>query len=756
MKKLLLLGLMLLGLGGVISVKAKTLDVDLSALPASNGENIQWTWDSGSSLGTFAWTSGSYNSIELFGAGDYSDYATLNYVITEGTSDQFRIIVKYTNGTGQTTYVASCGAKSLSWSAIGVDVANLPYIQTIRLSGSTTANRNVIVSSVFLADCPIRIENKEKELEVTGSTFPTTTYKKFSVTKVPDTAFELNPFSMTQEGVTYDDFCIDIAVPTTVGDWLFLKGKEAYWEGFQAISVGTSGIVKLDNDKEGWTSLVLQAGNPDGARDLILKDVYFYKNEGNEKKSILASLGGEDVLVEEANEIGTKAFELTNVNVTGYEKLVISFSSPTVGAWVVNCDGTEETIPEGTSKYTIDVSNKTSISNISLSVGAGDFPRANIFKQVCLVSTNMVAMDALANDEIFSLDKATNFDIENKQFEAQKEGGWTFATPVDISKYSYLIITTPKSGNNISWGITITDDNGKSIGRGDYKWEEAETRGGGLYIDNWNHKNVVCVNLAYLKDKGMDITKISSLKLSPEWGVNDPVYVNNVILTNYTNSEFVCTGGTDQWHTYSTGQTTRTYTKEEAQEGRFGTICLPYTAVVSGAFIYSIASLGSNGINLERVDGLMEAGKPYFYQTTDNVEGKVQFFRADWSADVAEPVENNGLIGTFTDNTEVPYGKFILYNNQTYCVDSEFYVDAYRAYIDKSKIENKQDAGSRTLLLPFFDADDNDATAIEGTEAVEVLNEGVFYDMSGREVKNPTTGIYIVKYGNVTKKVMIK
>ena len=365
-------------------------------------------------------------------------------------------------------------------------------------------------------------------------------------------------------------------------------------------------------------------------------------------------------------------------------------------------------------------------------------------------------MDALANDEIFSLDKATNFDIENKQFEAQKEGGWTFATPVDISKYSYLIITTPKSGNNISWGITITDDNGKSIGRGDYKWEEAETRGGGLYIDNWNHKNVVCVNLAYLKDKGMDITKISSLKLSPEWGVNDPVYVNNVILTNYTNSEFVCTGGTDQWHTYSTGQTTRTYTKEEAQEGRFGTICLPYTAVVSGAFIYSIASLGSNGINLERVDGLMEAGKPYFYQTTDNVEGKVQFFRADWSADVAEPVENNGLIGTFTDNTEVPYGKFILYNNQTYCVDSEFYVDANRAYIDKSKIENKQDAGSRTLLLPFFDADDNDATAIEGTEAVEVLNEGVFYDMSGREVKNPTTGIYIVKYGNVTKKVMIK
>ena len=47
--------------------------------------------------------------------------------------------------------------------------------------------------------------------------------------------------------------------------------------------------------------------------------------------------------------------------------------------------------------------------------------------------------------------------------------------------------------------------------------------------------------------------------------------------------------------------------------------------------------------------------------------------------------------------------------------------------------------------------DDNEATRIVATEAAEIL-DGKFYDLSGREVKNPTPGIYIVN----GKKVVIK
>mgnify|MGYP007133777002 CR=1 FL=1 len=75
----------------------------------------------------------------------------------------------------------------------------------------------------------------KKELTPTGSTFVTQTYKKFSVTGVPQTAFDINPFSMTYNDVAYDDFYIDIAVPTTVGYWLFIEYPQAYYNGKQWI-----------------------------------------------------------------------------------------------------------------------------------------------------------------------------------------------------------------------------------------------------------------------------------------------------------------------------------------------------------------------------------------------------------------------------------------------------------------------------------------------------------------------------------------
>ena len=732
---------------------ATTQEVDLSALPATS-ESTTWTWNAETSSGVFAWSASWSNSTELFGAGDYSAYASLNYIISAGTSDRFRIIIKYTNGTEQTTYSASCGAKSLSWSVIGVDPANLPYIQSIRLSGAQTASGDIIVSRIFLADTPMRIVNREKALTATGSTFPTVTYKKFHVNKVPDLAFEINSFAIPDG---YDDFYIDIAVPTTVGDWLLANVAEPYAHSgwWETIGTGTSGRVKLGEEHEGTTSLVLQAGNPDGARDIILKDAYFYKTEGEVKSSILASLGGENVVVEEATAAGAKAFELSNVDVTGYKKLEISFASPTVGTWIVNCDGSEENIPEGTSKYTVDVSGKTTISNITLSVGAGTFPRVNNFDKVCLTYTEAVVMNAHANDAIFSFADAANFDTDTKRFEAEKTGGWTFTTPVDLSDYLYLIITTPEGANNGSWKVTLTDKNDKSIGGGDYKWEESETRGGCMYLDTWNHNNVVCVNLAYLEEKGMDISQISSLKFSPEWGVQTSLAINNVILTNYANSEFVCTGGTDQWHQYSTGQSTRTI-HEATDIGKFGTICLPYKAIASGAFIYSIASGNASGINLERVDGIMEAGKAYFYEATDAVgkDGKynVQFFRADWGADVATPVSaaaNKGLAGTFTDTT-APMGEkyMVLSSNNLYTVDSAVSIAANKAWIDLNYVP--AGGGAAKTFLSFGDEEPN-ATDINSVEIEEVLN-GKFYDLQGREVENPTKGIYIVN----GKKVVIK
>lgn len=142
-----------------VGVNAKTLSCDLSALPASS-ENT--TWDS--STNTFSWTGASYNSTEIFGAGDYSDYETLNYTAAAGTCDHFRIIFKFSNGADQVTYnPAGVGTHSLTWAEMGVGEDNLPFISTIRISGaswdfaSSAENPgSVIISSIYLegSDAP--------------------------------------------------------------------------------------------------------------------------------------------------------------------------------------------------------------------------------------------------------------------------------------------------------------------------------------------------------------------------------------------------------------------------------------------------------------------------------------------------------------------------------------------------------------------------------------------------------------------------
>ena len=149
MKKILFLVALFTLMGGVNSVKAKTLDVDLSKLPASS-ENTTWSWDAGTSTGTFAWSNTSWNSMELYGSGNYSAYQTLNLVTAAGTADHFRIIVKFTNGTGQLTInPVAVGTTSITL-LDHMSLADLANIQTIRLSGANDATGDITVSSIYL------------------------------------------------------------------------------------------------------------------------------------------------------------------------------------------------------------------------------------------------------------------------------------------------------------------------------------------------------------------------------------------------------------------------------------------------------------------------------------------------------------------------------------------------------------------------------------------------------------------------------
>ena len=94
---------------GASSVKAKTLDVDLSGEMSYDG-NVTWTWDGDAKKGHFEWKGTWSNAMYMPGlSGNLSAYTTVNWEAEAGTgsnpvTNHFRILIYFSNGAAQITY----------------------------------------------------------------------------------------------------------------------------------------------------------------------------------------------------------------------------------------------------------------------------------------------------------------------------------------------------------------------------------------------------------------------------------------------------------------------------------------------------------------------------------------------------------------------------------------------------------------------------------------------------------------------------
>ena len=239
----------------------------------------------------------------------------------------------------------------------------------------------------------------------------------------------------------------------------------------------------------------------------------------------------------------------------------------------------------------------------------------------------------------------------------------------------------------------------------------------------------------------MDISKITSLKFT------NAITPAVVYLTDYANAKLNDRG---RYGRYIDGDLKREY----SATGKFGTVCVPYKASYAGAEIYEIVGKSASSISLAKVTGLLEAGKPYFYMSSDengqNNEGlvrNVNFFRADLDTyDAATAGTNNGLVGTFSEIT-APTGAdyYILSGNKLYNVNSSVTVGANKAYVDASQISDG--GGSSRVFLDF-----NEPTGVNEVKAQKEFVSGDFFNLAGQRVAQPTKGLYIMN----GKKVVIK
>ena len=176
----------------------------------------------------------------------------------------------------------------------------------------------------------------------------------------------------------------------------------------------------------------------------------------------------------------------------------------------------------------------------------------------------------------------------------------------------------------------------------------------------------------------------------------------------------------------------------------YGTICLPYaSASTTGATFYRVAGKETGKVYLESVDAL-EAGVPYIFEKTAN-QIKVVYTGDKVNAPVN--TDANGLYGTFTDNTEVAVGNYILKENKLCQAAATCYVNANRAYLVMSEVPAgapQQMPGRRYIGMSV--QGENEATGVEDlfttdapVKVIEngqliIIRDGVKYNVQGQKL----------------------
>ena len=223
----------------------------------------------------------------------------------------------------------------------------------------------------------------------------------------------------------------------------------------------------------------------------------------------------------------------------------------------------------------------------------------------------------------------------------------------------------------------------------------------------------------------------------------------------------------------------RTFTK-----GTSGTIMLPfeYTNNSKTLKFYKLTAFDSQNTKItfeEQV--ILEANTPYLWKNngSSNVVGitseDVSLSSSAMKNPKTQTIEGWTMYGTYSEVKVTPdvvgfdtnlwiyssKGKFEAY--QDFC-----YVDPYSAYFKGKKFsEIFPDASDgkasingvcegRSLSVEFVDLDGTTSienVTIDGDGSIDFSQQdGVYYDLSGRRVENPTAGIYIVN----GKKVLVK
>ena len=466
MKKILLLLTALFVMGGV-EMSAKKLDADLSKLPATS-ENTTWVWDSEAGSGTFEWTATSYNSTELFGTGDYSAYTTLNLVTEAGTANQYRVIIKYNNGKGQTTIgPVSTGELSVNLSDYATG-ADLTQIATIRLSGSNGVTGNIKVKEVYLEGPDVNYIEASHVFDrpegVTGVNGMTTSTGPWSIA-YPQTVGNETLFGGNIDGddksITITDYDYLYFVVSTASEDAHTGLRTFVWNGSErvclyphpvedcagvtnwtettwitspgvyAVKISDYGLLRGFKALQGW------AGN---AGTIVVSDVYLSKGLvlPSIKYALVGEVEGSSSLTKALADESAVVFDATGVIGSGIE---LTPANP--NAIFIAKEGTlsnTKNVQIGNTIANLEITDKKPLADLTgVTATAATYTRSmtNKFGTICLP----YAVTSTASVKYYTIDN-----LDGGVLTLKEETVLAAGTPAIVEKVSGESITATGSG----------------------------------------------------------------------------------------------------------------------------------------------------------------------------------------------------------------------------------------------------------------------------------------------------------------------
>ena len=205
----------------------------------------------------------------------------------------------------------------------------------------------------------------------------------------------------------------------------------------------------------------------------------------------------------------------------------------------------------------------------------------------------------------------------------------------------------------------------------------------------------------------------------------------------------------------SNDQSVKVVLNRKITKDTWNTICFPFamsSEQITAAFGNNTIVKALDGANINGQNATVsfsevtsiEANTPYILKTTQDT--KEQFllrgFKIEPSTSLTTTKNPVQFIGNYIYPFAIPQGDYYIKDNKFYSSPGSTKLKGYRAYF------HVNESSVKSLNANF----DGEATAIEGIEQMIDWDNAEVYDLSGRRVRRPSKGFYIVN----GKKMFVK